>query len=367
MTDASKQKRNKLKEKLRVYCPIMRAGMYINSTLIEQMGEFTQFILYSLGKGFNINDINRTIELGEYLIREEIFHLERWGLIESNGQAFILTELGKSYFKVMQFVEYVNNSSTEVQINCFNGIIMKDDGVVISEELCEDTIQKLKVDIVKELYQNKDYGNSKELFIDMFNYDIYERFNLSEEEIDTISISLNYQKSIMYKVLYVDEIDPIDMEYSDEEEGEKADISIVRQIIKLKINIENLNLEKYRYTLETLRNICVFDDELLSEKAKDIIDLWKEEQIIQSNTKNIYFDTTNKQVITDFIENESNFRLYKLSIPRLHDVDEIDTLELRMMLELDENYKIQFREESVLNFYSNLNSKYLKKEIGNGK
>ncbi|MCD3216281.1 hypothetical protein G8S55_03300 [Clostridium botulinum C] len=366
MTDTSKLNRCKLREKLKVYCPIMKAGLCINSTLIEQMGEFTQFILYSLGKGFNIDDINITIELGEYLIREEIFHLEKWGLIESNEHGFVLTELGKSYFKVIEFVEYINNSSTEVQINCFNGIIMEDDGVIISEDLCEHSIQKLKVDIVKELYQNKNYGNSKEFFIDKFNFDIYEKFNLCEDEIDSINISLNYQKGSLYKLLYLDEIDTIDMILNREEEDDEVDISIVRQIVKLKINLENQHLEKYRYTLDTLRNINLFDNELLSPKAKNIIDIWQEEQVLQNNIKDVFYDTATKQLITDFVKNSSDFKLYKLNIPRLYDVNELDYLELKNVLNLDENYKVQFVEEAVFNFYNHVNSKYLQKEIGDG-
>jgi hypothetical protein len=329
-------------------------------------GRFTQFILYSLGKGFNIDDINITIELGEYLIREEIFHLEKWGLIESNELDFVLTELGKSYFKVIEFVEYINNSSTEVQINCFNGIIMENDGVIISEDLCEDSIQKLKVDIVKELYQNKNYGNSKEFFIDKFNFDIYEKFNLCEDEIDSINISLNYQKGSLYKLLYVDEIDTIDMALNGEEVDDEVDISIVRQIVKLKINLENQQLEKYRYTLDTLRNINIFDSELLSPKAKNIIDIWQEEQGLQNNLNDVFYDTATKQLITDFIQNSSKFKLYKLNLPRLYDVNELDYLELKNILNLDENYKVQFVEEAVLNFYNNVNSKYLQKEIGDG-
>lgn len=367
MTDTSKLNTCKLKEKLKVYCPIMKAELCINSTLIEQMGEFTQFILYSLGKGFNIDDINRTIELGEYLIREEIFHLEKWGLVENNKLDFVLTELGKSYFKVIEFVEHINKSYTEVQINCFNGIIMEDDGVVVSEDLCEDSIQKLKVCIVKELCQNKNYGNSKEFFIDKFNFDIYEKFNLSKDEIDSINISLNYQKGNLYKLLYLDEIDTIDMILNREEgEVDEVDISIVRQIIKLKINLENQKLEKYRYTLDTLKNINIFDSELLSSKAKNIIGIWQEEQILQNNLKDVFYDTATKQLITNFRENNSKFKLYKLSLPRFYDVNELDYVELKNILNLDENYKVQFIEEAVFNFYTNIDSKYLQKEIRDG-
>lgn len=366
MNYVNKFNKYKLREKLKVYCPIMKANLNINSTLIEQMGEFTQFILYSLGKGFNIDDINRTIELGEYLIREEIFHLEKWRLIESNEQGIVLTELGKSYFKIIEFVEYINNLSTEVQINCFNGIIMEDDGVIVSEDLCEDSIQKLKVDIVKELYQNKNYGNSKEFFIDKFNFDIYEKFNLCEDEIDSINISLNYQKGNLYKLLCLDEIDTIDMIINKEEEVDEVDISIVRQIVKLKIKLENKHLEKYRYTLDTLKNINLFDSELLTQKAKNIIDIWQEEQALQNNIKDVFYDTATKQLTTYFIKNSDDSKLYKLNIPRFYDVNEIDYLDLKNVLNLNENYKIQFVEESVFNFYNYFNSKHLQKEIGDG-
>lgn len=366
MTDIKGFSRYRLKEKIKVYCPIMKAVLYINSTLIEQIGEFTQFILYSLGKGVNIDDINNTIELGEYLIREETFHLQKWGLIESNERGYVLTELGKSYFKIIEFVEYINNSIIEVQINCFNGIIMEDDGVIVNEDLCEHNIQKLKVDIVKELYQNKNYGNSKQFFIDKFKFDIYEKFKLSENEIDSINISLNYEKGSLYKLLYLDEIDTIDMFFDREDNEDEVDISLVRQIIKLKIKIENNHLEKYRYTLETLRNINIFDNELLSQKAKDIIDIWQQEKLLQKNLNDVFFDSVTKQLTTNFVPNSSNYKLYKLNIPRLYNVDELDYLELENLLNLDENYQIQFEEDSVSFFYNHVDSKYLQREIEDG-
>ncbi|WP_294185076.1 hypothetical protein [uncultured Clostridium sp.] len=371
MTHMSEVNRCKLKQKLNVYCPIMKAELYVNSTLIEQMGEFTQFILYSLGKGFNINDINKTIELDEYLIREEVFHLEKWGLVENNKCIYILTELGKSYFRVIEFVEYINNLSIEVQINCFNGDIMEDDGVIVSEDLCDDNIQKLRVDIVKELYQNKNCGNSKEFFVDRFESDIYEKFNLSEDEIESINVSLNYQKGNLYKLLYIDELDTIDM-ILNREDGERegangeVDISIVRQVVKLKISIENQQLEKYRYTLDTLKNINIFDSDLLSIKAKNIIEIWKEEQMLQNNLDNVFFDTATKQLITGFVPNSSNFKLYKLNIPRFYDISELNYIELKKILNLSEDYKVNFIEETALSFYNHINSKYLKKEIEDG-
>ena len=49
-----------------------------------------------------------------------------------------------------------------------------------------------------------------------------------------------------------------------------------------------------------------------------------------------------------------------------YDVNELDYSELKNILNLDENYKVQFVEEAVLNFYNNVNSKYLQKEIGDG-
>lgn len=371
MTHASKINRCKLKQKLKVYCPIMKAGLCVNSTLIEQMGEFTQFILYSLGKGFNTNDINKTIELDEYLIREEVFHLEKWGLVENNKYCYILTELGKSYFKIIEFVECINNLSIEVQINCFNGDIMEDDGVIVSEDLCDDNIQKLRVDVVKELYQNKNCGNSKEFFVDRFESDIYEKFNLSEDEIDSINVSLNYKKGNLYKLLYIDELDTIDMILNREEcKGEgangEADISIVRQVVKLKINIKNQQLERYRYTLDTLKNINIFDSDLLSIKAKNIIELWKEEQMLQNNLDDVFFDTETKQLITGFVPNSGDFKLYKLNMPRFYDVSELNYTELKKILNLNEDYNVNFIEETALSFYNHINSKYLKKEIEDG-
>lgn len=365
MDETNKLSRRKLKEKLKVYCPIMKANLYINSTLIEQMGDFTQFVLYSLGKGFTIDEINKTIELGEYLIREEIFHLEKWGLIESNQLSFELTELGKSYFKVIEFVEYVNNSSTNVQINCFNGIIMEDDGILINKDLCTDDVQRLRVEIVKELYQNKNYGNSKEFFINKFNSDINEKYDLSDDEIDSINVSINYQKGNLFKLFYLDHIDSVDMILNIEDAYE-VDISIVRNIIKLKMKLENYKLDKYRYTLDTLKNINVFDSELLSPKAKNILAIWQEEQELQTNIKDVFYDTATNQIITDFTQNSCDYNCYKLNVPQYYDVNELDYLELVNILNVDENYKVQLGEGSILEFYTPINSKNLQKEIGDG-
>lgn len=346
---------------MRVYCPVMKAILSINSTLIEQMGEFTQFVLYAIGRGFSVEDIDDTIELGEYLVREEIFHLEKWGLVVECGGNIKLTDLGERYFKSIELVDYINSSCIQVQINCFNGFIMDYKGSLISRDLCEDKIQKLNINIVRELYQNKNCSNSREYFNENFEEIMVKKFKLSHDDIDTINVHLNYDSEILYKMMFVD--------LGDLDDNKNIDITLVRKEIKLKVDIENRNLGKYRYTADTLMKIGLFDDELLSQKSKDIIEMWKEERAVQNNLCDVYFDTAtctiHNEVVND-CDRDSNSKLYNLYVPMFYSIDKVDHKELSRMLDLGEDYILKVDQDSIVECYDYMDSKNLKSEVKYG-
>lgn len=62
-------------EEFIIYCPVNKARVSLYSDMLDDMGQFTKFILWSIGKRYSLEQIDEVIELGEYIIREELFYI----------------------------------------------------------------------------------------------------------------------------------------------------------------------------------------------------------------------------------------------------------------------------------------------------
>ena len=96
-------------EKLALFCPVIKAKININSVMLDDIGQFTKFILWAIGKGYKLNEIDQIIELGEYVILEEIIYLCKIGFIIEKNDTYSLSENGLSYLKLIDTIEYINS------------------------------------------------------------------------------------------------------------------------------------------------------------------------------------------------------------------------------------------------------------------
>lgn len=355
----------KLKKPIKVYCPIMNATLVINSKLLEQMSEFTQFILYSIGKGSLPKDIVKTVDLGTYIVEEEINYLIKIGLIYLENERYYLSEKGKEYYDVIKIIENIGEEDLKVQINCFNGQIISPIKEVKLNKDIEENIQKLKVKVVKELYQNRDFANSREYIFQKLGEVFEENENIN---LDNIYITIDYERGDLNIPIYINDVNSIkniqnisnyheskskcnSEEITLEEDSEK-NIQLKREILQIEVEVTYEELEKYKNTLTTLQNLLLFDQELLSDKSKYLLDLWERQKNIK---KIIYFDTVTNEILPIKPDANYNQELYTITIDKQYTINDIDLYSLEQILMKEEWYRedilVDFKVENTSFYY----------------
>lgn len=363
--------RVKLKNPLKVYCPIMEATLTINSTLLEQMSEFTQFLLYSIGEGYSINEIIEVVDLGRYIVEEEIEYLFKIGLVYIEDEKYYLSEKGKEYYDVIKIIENIKEDDLKVHINCFNGQIMSpSENTKLNKDL-EDGEEKLRVKVVKELYQNKDFSNSREYVFEKLG----ERFKENENiDIDNIYITIDYERGDLNRPIYIREVESIkaiqDTDKSNEDyldnisKGELEvdedyiyDIQLQREIVEVNVQVTYEEIEEYKNVLTTLENLCLFDSTLISDKSKYLLSLWNKQKSIQ---KTIYFDTVTKEILEEKPNLDFNRELYNIKIENQYSIDDINLYSLEQILKNEEWYRedilVDFKVINSHKYYESISS-----------
>lgn len=345
-----------LETPIKIYCPIMKAKLTVSCELLDQMSEFTRYILYLIGEGYALYDIDEILELGEFIIREEIDYVTKIGLVENTTEGYKLSEVGESYFNILCVLEEINKNEIIADINCFNGMIMKPSETVYEEKDCEEDIFRLSVKIIKELYQNRNPANSREYILEKF--DIMLNSNMSKEQIEKLYVTLIYEKGRSYKLMYINKARSI---MRTQEEKSDNDMILVHEVIPFKFNIEILHLEKYRNILSTLKNLNLFEEGLISDKSIQLLKLKQEEELINFEQHKFYFDTLTKQ-LTNKIENSYNDRRIS-TIQSYEDYNEFSLGEGQIDELLQENdwyYKYGIQTEIMtgenLQYYEKINS-----------
>lgn len=360
-----KAKKVVLQSPIKAYCPIMKATLSINSTLLEQMSEFTQFVLYSIGRNKAISDIVEIVDLGSYIVEEEIEFLRKIGLICIEDEAYQLSDKGMEYFDVIKIIENIEEDDLKVHINCFNGRIMSPvDDITLKKDL-DVSDEKLRVKIVKELYQNKDYANSREYVFNKLGEIFEDNDNIN---LDNIYITIDYERGDIYVPVDIPEVSSINYKISEDEYLKESapvhdeddfinDIQLKRDILELNVEVDYAELEPYKNTLSTLHNLMNFDPELLSKKSEDLIKLWKTQQSINMN---IYLDTATNEILTKLHYTSGSSELQTLSVNRQYTEDDVDLYVLEQLIIDKEWYRrdvtVDFRVIATHSYYEGISS-----------
>ena len=297
---------------IKIYCPVMDAQLHLGCELLDDMSEFTVYILYMIGSGYSVSEIKSIIELEDIVIYEELYYMSQIKLCDSSEGQYKLTELGEKYYKILCIIENINSSDTRAQINCFTGAIMDYDYQCIDDNECDDDVFKLKVKIVKELYQNKNASNSKEYLIE--KYDDIISDVLSEYEIDKLYVTVSYERGSSYKTVYINRTKSIGIE-EDDLKKDTYDMFLKHELIPFKLKYKNTRLDKYRTVLPTLKNLNLFESTLVSDYSRDLLELEKEEKLWNNNSKLYYFDRLTGEVLDKYFDVDVK-RSYSIIIPK---------------------------------------------------
>lgn len=328
---------------IKVYCPVMNAQLKLGCELLDDMSEFTVYILYMIGNGYSISDIKNVIELGDIVIYEELSYMVQIKLCKLTEGQYLLTELGQKYYDILCLLDTVNSNNTKIQINCFTGMVMDYDDECIDEGKCIEDIYKLRVKIVKELFQNKNPSNSKEYLLQKFNYLISERLDV--DQVNKLYVNVSYERGSLYKPINIDIIKSIGADQEDIEPG-KYDMLLEHELIPFKLKFQNSKLDKYRYVLSTLNNLNMFESELLSEKALDLLNIEVQERSLNNNSELYYFDRLTGEIFKKFIDNDKNNSMSVIVPKKEH----IKNLEIDNVLNVLEENEVKIPEYINVDF-----------------
>lgn len=296
----------KLKHPRSLYCPVIKAEMSINSEEVSELSLFSKLIIWAVGKGYSKAEIADITSMPPLIIEDEVAYLSKIGLVEVLSQSIALTEFGYSYYVKIESVESFNERKEKVLINCVSGEILKNTLNVIEKWEITGNGLIMNSRIITDLYGNLNPSNSKEFLIEN-----YELFPLSPEEklLLDVSLKLLFEKEkikrqyMHYEVNYVPFLlhNGILNQVNVEELQPRKELPVFEEthsllpfmypVQKGKLKITNLLLDSYRNLLSTLVKMEQFDNELISDKARLLIHMYKQEQKIQNLLMNdIYFD-----------------------------------------------------------------------------
>ncbi|WP_026495875.1 hypothetical protein [Butyrivibrio sp. WCD3002] len=280
-------------------CPIYNAKIFCHSLLIDKLGDLTKFIILSLFSKYSIDEIQDLTQMGDTTIKEELDYLIRGGLI--NEDQITLTELGKQYGCLLQiFNEYADG--IEVIFNEYTNLFEKPQNYNYEMESHADHL--LEGNVAFALTRNDNYSNS----LDYAHKTMLKGIPFQKEVNDTLYTTVKIEKEVKrYKTLYIKDLS-------------KAFLYSETQCLKLAIPYDRITcrlkykeIDQYRERLSLIRDLKYEYPELLSDKAKRLIDMEDEEIMVEPLSKDVNLVTGDIEDVRIDLEstlnNESIFKV----------------------------------------------------------
>ena len=263
------------------YCPIRNAKIYCHSVLVDKLGDLTKFIISSIHEGHTIEEICALTQMGNTTIKEELDYLIRGGLIGDDRQT--LTELGEQYGMLL---EKFSELSEGIDI-AFN--VFADKFEAIEEnQLVSDADQRyiLEGHFIPALTRNDNYANSLEIAKNQIESETPFCREIRNSLYTTVKIERTESK---YRQVCVRDFS---RGYSSES-APCVRIAVPCDVVTLKPRYKWV--DEYRDVIPQISGIDGKYDDLLSDKARLLINTVKEEAEAEAIT--IYINTVTGQFI----------------------------------------------------------------------
>ena len=129
-----------------VKIPVVLATLIIHSKEVERINILTKLILHAIALGVNINRIPYVTNLPQRLVLENIEELERRGVIIGNYNGnYILTDVGRKNFNLLNETEIINERKIEVLVDSYTKHIFR------KEEILERYVSDEEKEKIKEV------------------------------------------------------------------------------------------------------------------------------------------------------------------------------------------------------------------------
>lgn len=263
------------------YCPIRNAKIYCHSVLVDKLGDLTKFIITSIHEGHTIEEICALTQMGNTTIKEELDYLIRGGLIGDDRQT--LTELGEQYGVLLEkFSEF--SEGIDIAFNVFADKFE----VIEEDQLVSDADQRyiLEGHFIPALTRNDNYANSLEIAKNQIESETPFCREIRNSLYATVKIERTESK---YRPIYVRDFSK---GYSSESDP-CVRIAIPCDMVTYKPRYKWV--DEYRDAIPQISDIDGKYDDLLSDKAKLLINTDKEESEAESIT--IYINTVTGKLI----------------------------------------------------------------------
>lgn len=315
-----------------VYCPVCEAAVHIKSSIIDDVGQFTKFILWCLGKGYTIEEIDDVIEIGENVISEELTYLCGIGFVKEDNGNFSLNEKGRYFLYLMEIIEIFNASKLMVNINCTTGKIQRLNNNNIDTSCLKKGFQKFPSLVSWQLFYNKNYGNSKDFVIENYNK-FFE--HLTDTQIESLYVELEIKREPKFVKYRLDDVLPINEKYS-LENMDDINVVIEQPVERIRYNIIDTRLDKHRHLIPSLLDQKKENKKNLSFDSIRILNLVDEEKKLNSKNNAVYVDSLNGKVFPSFDNKEIEYAKIKIKLPK--DEYQVSDQDIEAALNLKMNY-----------------------------
>lgn len=280
--------------KHKIQIPVIEAGIKAVTEDYKNLNKYTYYLLNLLFEGKDIDYIADVTQFNKWQIENEIENLLKYGLADMDADSFVISDLGREVIKRSKEINNFNERNEKVLIDKFTGAVLKYDADY-------KVVENRKYTVIKDIYKNVNPSNSKEYFVenygasfeDVDTEDIDIELNLKNEywiEIDTANFKSMIEKDEADGILTRSELNQYSCDNGKDEQA--LDSLLVKGIIyKINVNYENKDLNMYRSSIDSLKEINEIDNSLLSDKGRRLIELYEEEENLNSYSRPVYFDS----------------------------------------------------------------------------
>mgnify|MGYP001466475593 FL=1 len=317
-----------------VKIPVVLATLIIHSKEVERINILTKLILHAIALGVNINRIPYVTNLPQRLVLENIEELERRGVIIGNYNGnYILTDVGRKNFNLLNETEIINERKIEVLVDSYTKHIFRKEEILeryVSDEEKEKIKEVVKIEgnrYIKQFLNNLDPSNSKEIASKILK-------NIEEEDMENISVEV---KMVKEKGGYIVGKVKNNIVKKNQKSKMGSDIVIKREIFK-NIYVPKFNsLKKIdKKVIDALVTLEKNGFQYISDSGLEILQKY---QISKENLVYYYDSKDNKLSVNKFKSEIKESEIKSMAVLPISDKNQnIDINEIEEIQELKAKY-----------------------------
>lgn len=317
-----------------VKIPVVLATLIIHSKEVERINILTKLILHAIALGVNINRIPYVTNLPQRLVLENIEELERRGVIIRNYNGnYILTDVGRKNFNLLNETEIINERKIEVLVDSYTKHIFRKEEILeryVSDEEKEKIKEVVKIEgnrYIKQFLNNLDPSNSKEIASKILK-------NIEEEDMENISVEV---KMVKEKGGYIVGKVKNNIVKKNQKSKMGSDIVIKREIFK-NIYVPKFNsLKKIdKKVIDALVTLEKNGFQYISDSGLEILQKY---QISKENLVYYYDPKDNKLSVNKFKSDIKESEIKSMAVLPISDKNQnIDINEIEEIQELKAKY-----------------------------